>query len=529
MKFEYKIKNSFRAVELLLYIPKLKESPSLEKNVLIIGREYYFVTKKIDNNFIYYHINTSEASGTFGRIIALGIQLREFLLKKYSLKDFLIYSFSRVLQKDKPISLTHYKERIFYLYKNTVLRSLFFVDNHVERAMYDDFNFKKITEREFLLKGRKKEYNDDDLFIPVFVGRDKEIEEIKSVYQNICGSLKDGTWIEVDSINPNLIGIKAAPGVGKTSFIKAFLADISYFYSGNFYVISRLTRNNGGPFHPFLVMLSEFLDFSIYRISEEKARQLVEKKVKFFSQFLNEADIKNYRMSLEFIYNLIADKIDEYDDVVEKFSLALQGLFSALIKKDFVKEQYPYIFVFEDIHLYSKKSHFILEFILKNFCMIKPALFILTYSYNFDAKSLIKYKLNEIILDVFDREKTELFAKTFLNTSNLPRNVINDLYLKSCGHPFYIERYLIRYEQGKYSIDDDTNNINFPENIQTVISGKIHYIPEYLHFILQLASIIGKQFDIESLGILFEKILNEPFDINLAIVQLIKFEIIGYI
>ena len=201
MKFEYKIKKSFRAVELLLYVPRLKESPSLEKNILTIGREYYFVVKKLGNEFIYYHINTSNASATFDRIIKLGIELRQFLLNDNSIKDFLIYSFSRVIQKDKSFFVGAYKKRILHLYKKEILHSLFFVDNYIELAMRDDFVFKRITEKEFLLKERIKEPIKKDLLIPVFIGRDQKLRDIRAIYDNICGSLSNTTWVDLRLIH----------------------------------------------------------------------------------------------------------------------------------------------------------------------------------------------------------------------------------------------------------------------------------------------------------------------------------------
>lgn len=527
MKFEYNIKDTFRAVELLLYIPHLKESPHLEKSIMSLGSEYYFISKKIGSNFLYYHINTSESSGSFGRIIKLGMELRYFLLKKFNLRDFMIYSFSRVLHTDSSLKINEYQKRIMYLYDRDILHSLFFVDNYIERAMHDDFDFKKISNLEYLLKGRVTGSSKEDKLGKVFIGRNKEINDIKEIYNEICKSLEDSEWIDLNSTFPNLIGIKAAPGVGKSSFVRAFLGEIAYNYPENFYIISKLKRNNAGPFHPYLVMLNDFLNFP-NEAKDGNIDKLIEKYSKKYSKYLEETDKKNFVSALKFIYELLGYKISEDDkNIIEEFDLAIQNLFSALIKKTFEDSGKPYIFVFEDIHLYSQKSKLILEFILKNFCIIKPALFILTYSFNYNAKYLTKFKLNEIVLDVFNRNITEEIADIYLD-EKISKDVLEDLYVKSCGHPFYISRYLIRYKNGQYIGNEECGESVFPENIQAVISGKLHYLPEYFYFVLQLASILGDEFTLNDLQRLFDGILEEPFDLNLAIAQLVDYDIIGY-
>jgi tetratricopeptide (TPR) repeat protein len=436
------------------------------------------------------------------------------------------------LKKNESFNSRYYQKRILRLFENQVLRSLFFVDNYIEQAMRDFYKFKRITSREYLLKARLPNSTPIQAEIPLVFGREKEREQILDIYEKIRVSSRVGGWIDLASTSPNLIGIKAAPGVGKTDFIQAFLADLVYRHESNFYVVAYQRRNDNGPLHPFMVLLYNALDYPGYCRAKENGFDMIGAIIEHYSQFIEPSDINSLERSLIYLYQ----KMEEHEKEpitldedkarqIEEFSLALQNLFNAYIKKVFSLEQSPFIFVFEDIHLYSKEAHLVLEFILKNFSLVKPALFILTYSYNYNANMLIKYKLNEIILNVFTHEQVAGFARQFTVHEGLPDEICYELYRKTCGHPYYISSYLKTWYSDLCHADGDTR-IKFPENIQVLISGTLHYIPEYLLFILQITAVRGQSATLDEISFVLQKALKEPFDINITVTQIEKFNLI---
>ncbi len=527
MALELKAKSTFLAVELLVFIPSLEEYISLKSEVYKFGREYYFVTKQLNKYFMYYHINTFETSASFNKIIDLSLKIRKFLLSVLPDKDFMIYAFSRVIEEDKPENTDQYQKRILYLYKNIVLRSFCFVDNYIHNEMRDDYEFRKISEKEFLLTSRRNLNKSLDLTVPIMTGRDSQLEFVKKNYDMVCNASKISGYIDINSVTPNLLGIKSAPGVGKSSFVQAIIADLSYFYSSNFYVVSKLTRNNAGPFHPFLTMLSDLLEFKLYNSSEISKNSIFEKKIEYFSTFIEQSDLSILKQSLHYIYSYSIKRVDEDTPDLEKFSVAIMSIFNVLIKIVYKNEQRPFIFIFEDIHKYSKESLSILENLLKNFSMIKPAIFILTYNYYYVPALFYKFSLKEVTLDTFDFEDTKTFVSTFAPMIQFKPGTITDLYMKSCGHPYYIERYLTKVIEGVYS-KNANGEIEFPENIQSVICGKLHYVPDNLHYILQILSVIGNNFDLNVFEYILAKTDFKDTDINLAITELSAFDIISY-
>lgn len=516
------IETTFRAVELLVYVEDLDEKEYLSDDLDTVGTEYYLVKRRISGNFIYYHINTYQISGAFQRVVSLGLKLRRLIISKYQYKKFLVYSFSRVLETSGKINIDYYKNRIMKLYENEALQSLFFVDNYIQMAMVQDFSFKKISSKEYLLKKSIKGNEEElhvDLTLPVFIGRENELEQIMDIYSNIWATSRIGGWIDLNSTSPNLIGIQSAPGVGKTTFIKAFLADLSYTYSVNFFATSYITHNDQGPFQPFRNMLSDLLEYDVDESDDnnDTLQNIIEKKIEYFSQYLELTDVPGLRRALVMIYDYLENPPKEITSkFIDDFSLAIQSIFNVLIKTVFEKDQRPFIFIFEDIHLYSKSSYRLMEFLLKNFCLIKPAIFILTYSYNFNANDIVKFSLNEIVLDVFDRDKTKRLAEHFYPYKSLPDSLIDDLYLKTYGHPYYIKDYLVKLQNDSKFNKGDYSNISFPQNIQAIISGKLHYVPEYIYYVLQIGSVIGDKVPIEGLKRLLEKAINEPFDFNVT-------------
>jgi hypothetical protein len=79
MALIHKIKNTFRAVELLVYMKDYEALHALHTGMKSIGTEYYLVKKNIGSNFVYFHINTAESSVAFDRIIDLGLELQRSL------------------------------------------------------------------------------------------------------------------------------------------------------------------------------------------------------------------------------------------------------------------------------------------------------------------------------------------------------------------------------------------------------------------------------------------------------------------
>lgn len=157
--------------------------------------------------------------------------------------------------------------------------------------------------------------------------------------------------------------------------------------------------------------------------------------------------------------------------------------------------------------------------------MIRPVMFILTYNFYYDAGMFEKFSIKEVTLDTFDLEDTKNFVSTFAPMHKFSPASINDLYLKSCGHPYYIERYLTKVIEGVYT-KNQKNEYEFPENIQSVICGKLHYIPDNLHYILQILSIIGDNFDVSVFKYILGKTDFRDTDVTMAISELTAYDII---
>ena len=180
--------------------------------------------------------------------------------------------------------------------------------------------------------------------------------------------------------------------------------------------------------------------------------------------------------------------------------------------KDFFKAEsllQPIIILIEDIHWLDEASQKVFERLSRNIDDF-PMIILASSRFNDDdSKPTLKVDKeilqNELILkNLSSKNISELIKECLTYPAS------DDLYAfilsKTSGNPFYIEQYceyflennLLEFEKGKYILKGEISNL--PDGINAILIARIDRLSLELKRIMQTASVIGREFDIQILS-----------------------------
>ena len=113
-------------------------------------------------------------------------------------------------------------------------------------------------------------------------------------------------------------------------------------------------------------------------------------------------------------------------------------------------------------------------------------------------------------LDIFSRPEVEALIRQRLEVDHLPESVLNFVYEKAEGNPFFSEELayalrdskLIQIKDNECLITagtDDLHTLNFPDTSQDVIRSRIDRLTPQEQLVLKVASVIGRTFHYHTL------------------------------
>jgi predicted ATPase len=113
----------------------------------------------------------------------------------------------------------------------------------------------------------------------------------------------------------------------------------------------------------------------------------------------------------------------------------------------------------------------------------------------------------ELHLSPLADEDSRMLVNNLLQVSALPENLRQLILAKAEGNPFYVEEVirmlidrggLVRRDVG-WSATRDIQSIEIPDTLQGVIMARIDRLPEEAKRVLQVASVIGRRFQVRVL------------------------------
>ena len=187
--------------------------------------------------------------------------------------------------------------------------------------------------------------------------------------------------------------------------------------------------------------------------------------------------------------------------------------FSALFAQ--ISKDRPVILVLDDLHWADKQTPLLLKHIVRS--MEKASLLIIgTYR---EAELSTNHPLSAALADLRrDRimRRLTMGGLTEDEVSDLisarvgkeaPSDFIHTVYAQTEGNPFYIEEVLrhlaetgaVYQRDGLWATDLAVENMGIPESVKEVIGQRLSRLSEECNSILTMASVVGREFDLESL------------------------------
>ena len=353
------------------------------------------------------------------------------------------------------------------------------------------FEYEGIGEREFkgkrekmlayLLRRKKEERVSLTRWISEteqMVGREKEME----IFRKIVEKVLEGKG--------QVLGITGDPGIGKSRFTRECVKELKKkgfeVYEGDC-----LSYGRTFSYYPWIDILSSFLSLSSDAPPKEKAKRLKESlpgKLKKWAPLLGEMmgiPVKETNLTRYLAPKLRKQKLFE-------------AVFSLLSSR-----KNPVCLVIEDIHWIDSLSLELINFIAGNLSDKKILLMPVFRPIEDEEFKRLPY-YTEIYLKELSRRETVKLVSSLLNIKAIPPGFKKLIFEKSQGNPFYTEEivksmieqgFVVEDEKGGWKIAGDVKNLLLPDTVEGVILSRIDRLEFYEKDVLQMASVLGREFE----------------------------------
>lgn len=299
--------------------------------------------------------------------------------------------------------------------------------------------------------------------------------------------------------------IEGEAGIGKSRLVEELLRQAN--------LLSVFSLVGGGdsiekstPYHAWRPVLSQFLGLDLSADLETRRQQVWEKLSRLgqkedSKRILSLAPLLNAVLPLEFPENDITSQISGEVRAANTRELLVTLLQAAA-------DDAPLLLVLEDAHWFDSASWALARTVSQQ---VQPLLLVLT-TRPLDEHAPPEYEqfLNDpsthrLRLDTLSRGHTLSLVCQRLGVTSLPEQVVDFIYEKAEGHPFFTEElaYALR-DAGLLQIAhgvcrlapqaNDLRSLNFPYTIHGVIVSRIDRLTPQQQLALKVASVIGRVF-----------------------------------
>ena len=313
-----------------------------------------------------------------------------------------------------------------------------------------------------------------------FVGRGRELE-----------LLIDG-FERVRTGHGQAFSIMAEAGVGKSrllyEFRKAIANEDVTFLEGKC-----LSYSRGVAYHPIIDILKSNFD-----ISENDGDIEIREKVRGGLKVMRVDEAS----TLPYLLELLSVKdsgIDEIPMSLEARRDRIMGTLRRIVLKG--SEIQPLIMAFEDLHWIDKSSEDSLKDLLAGISGANIFL-IFTYRPEFVHTWAARSYHSQLTLNRLSNRESLLMVSHLLGIDDLDTNIEELILEKTEGVPFFIEEFvkslkdlrIIKKKEKRYHLIEDVQDLTIPATIQDVIMARVDSLPEDAKELLQIGSIIGREF-----------------------------------
>ncbi len=363
----------------------------------------------------------------------------------------------------------------------------------------------------------KTEYSDVTLFKGKMVGRNRELNKLKE-------------WVN-PVFNNKFAGITyiyGEAGIGKSRIA---------------YELSHSIRNDAETFlmqcdniikkslNPFVYFLKNYFNQTTAHTNTEQKENfelifnLLVTRLNMVNDKRKDTLIKELKRTKSFIAALLdihyEDSLYEKLEPKNRYENILYGLNNLFRVLSLFR---PIIILIEDIQWLDPESHNVFA-IMTRLIEDYPIMIIATSRFNDDGSKPIinvdeEVLSQEIIIDKLNDDSVKNFIELQLgNKINI--DVVNFINKRAENNPFYIEQFcLYLKENNLFNLKNNeialiNKEIDIPSDINTIIISRIDRLSTELKDIIQVASVLGREVEIELLINIIELYYKKPYNRDL--------------
>ena len=267
------------------------------------------------------------------------------------------------------------------------------------------------------------------------------------------------------------------------------------------------------PYRPFLQVLR-----TIYGIADRDSREAVEEKLLARTRAVlpetwpDAAPYLGYLLGVRFGNGGLDEKVRnlEAKELKSQIALSVRVLLAALFRDQ------PVLLGIEDFHRMDPASLELLEFLFESPESFPMLLLALSRPEKeregYKAQERFRAKLGadctEILLAPLSGEDSGRFVDQLLNAPGLPEEARGRILARAEGNPFFLEETVrslidaqaLTYRSGAWVPAPDLGAFALPETVQAVIAARMDKLEKDVRDVLQVAAVIGRNFQVQVLG-----------------------------
>ena len=342
-----------------------------------------------------------------------------------------------------------------------------------------------------------------------FVGRSRELRFLKDAYE------------KVKSGNGQVVGIVGEAGVGKSRILLEMRNELP---TGEYtYLEGRCLHYGVGMVYlPIIDILKSYFEIKEGEHDKDINNKLVKKVNKLDKRLVG------CLSSLQELFSIKVNderylQIDPGQRKIRIFE-AIRDLF--LLESD----QKPLVLAVEDLHWIDKASQELINYLI-DWLANKQILLILLYRIEYTHQWGSKSHYTKIGISHLDVASSSQLVREILEGCEVMPELRDLIFNRAGGNPLYVEEFThellenscIDRKDDQYILTCNPKEIKIPDSIQGVIAARIDRLEENLKQVMQMASVIGREFAFR----LLETILSMEDDIKSALLNLQGLEFIN--
>ena len=338
--------------------------------------------------------------------------------------------------------------------------------------------------------------------------------------KNTMATLKECFGLALSG-SGQVVGIVGEAGVGKSRSLFEFANQLP---PGEIkYLEGRcLHFGSGMAYLPMLDILRSY-----FGIKEGDSESGLQKKL---FEKIRQLD-KRLVDTLPSFQELLSIKVDDVKylqlDPGHKKLMTFEAIRNLLIRES---DKRPLVLAVEDLHWIDKTSEECINYLidgLANTRIMLILLYRLEYTHQWGSKSYY----TKIGLTQLGAESSRLLVQAILEDDDVPSDIRELVLSRAGGNPLFIEELThslmesgtIVRRGSEYILTRDLSKIQVPETIQGIIAARIDRIEESMKHVIQIASVIGREFAFRIL----QRIIEMKKDLKSQLLNLQGLELIS--